>query len=44
MHADELDTDDALAHHLVGEQFPGWDARSLLRIEPSRAVLQSERP
>jgi aminoglycoside phosphotransferase (APT) family kinase protein len=35
MHADELDVDEALARHLVSEQFPEWGTLPLRRIEPS---------
>ena len=38
MHADELEIDEALAHRLIGEQFPEWAALPVSRVEPSGTV------
>jgi aminoglycoside phosphotransferase (APT) family kinase protein len=38
MHLDELEIDEALVRHLLGEQFPEWVDLPLRRIEPSGTV------
>lgn len=38
MHADELEIDDALVRRLLGEQFPEWADRPLVRVEPEGTV------
>jgi aminoglycoside phosphotransferase (APT) family kinase protein len=38
MHADELEIDDALVRGLLGEQFPEWADRPLVRVEPEGTV------
>ena len=38
MHIDELEIDEALVRHLLGDQFPEWVDLPLRRIEPSGTV------